>query len=355
MEPRLNCHERALRQRARELSKTRIEAAASRIETELRCTRELLRELGAAGLLAPVADTDAEVLATVRMALVVEELARCSGAVATVVSGQWVVGLLLDRFGGSRQKNRLGGLANGDCMAANVGLSGAAFQPLRLSSEGCLQGEVALVPGAVSAELFLVAAHQEDAEDRTLMLVRATAAGVTVAAEQAKLGLNGSATAAVAFDDVDVTGAAGAEPIGAAGEAVVQHWEALWRLSQAAQGVGLAQAALDASLADVRQRSQTDAAADHSQAVQWMLADIATETQAARLSTWYAATQETGPALQEAAACARRAVQILGERGALRAAGVERVYRDAKMMEILAGTNEDQLRLVARHLMPDVG
>jgi len=134
-------------------------------------------------------------------------------------------------------------------------------------------------------------------------------------------------------------------------------------LGYAAVAVGIAQASIDAALEFLATSGED---LKRSQSIQWMLADSATETDAARLMTWYAASRaETGERTESAAmarllacnaavASSRRAVQILGQGGGLRTAGVERLYRDAKMIEIHDGSSEMQRHAAARKLLPDL-
>jgi alkylation response protein AidB-like acyl-CoA dehydrogenase len=137
----------------------------------------------------------------------------------------------------------------------------------------------------------------------------------------------------------------------------------LARVALAALCVGIGRAALEAGTAYV---TGAEGDLDRSQSVQWMLADMATETEAARLLTWYAASRTVMAELSEAAAMARliaadsavgasrRAVQLMGPAGNQAAAGVERLYRDAKAMEIHHGAAEAQRVAVARQLLPDL-
>jgi alkylation response protein AidB-like acyl-CoA dehydrogenase len=127
--------------------------------------------------------------------------------------------------------------------------------------------------------------------------------------------------------------------------------------------VGIAREALDRAL---RYVDAAEDGLDRTQSVQWMMADTATETEAARLAGWYAASRRDRGERREATAMARllaaeaavgatrRAVQVMGVEGSSRAGGVERLYRDAKAMEMHHGASEAQRAVVARQLLPDL-
>jgi alkylation response protein AidB-like acyl-CoA dehydrogenase len=136
------------------------------------------------------------------------------------------------------------------------------------------------------------------------------------------------------------------------------------RITIAALAIGLGRAALDAARRYARDRTQFGKPIAENQAIQWMLADAATELDAARLLTWRAAwmqdqgqrtTLESSQAKLFAAQAAMRAcnsaIQIHGGYGYIREFPVERYFRDAKLCEIGEGTNEIQKMIIARHLL----
>jgi alkylation response protein AidB-like acyl-CoA dehydrogenase len=215
--------------------------------------------------------------------------------------------------------------------------------------------------------LFLVPAvsyepQPEGVSAGALFILGRDSEGLDVSDEEIKLGLNGSGIAAMTLAGVRVA-AEDRLPAETCGPGMLRQLTDAANLGYAAVGVGIAQAALDAAL-EFLAASNDDL--KRSQSLQWMLADSATETDAARLMTWYAATREgTGERTESAAmarllACnsavlsSRSAVQILGDGGGLRTTGVERLYRDAKMIEIHDGSIEMQRRATARKLLPDL-
>ena len=138
------------------------------------------------------------------------------------------------------------------------------------------------------------------------------------------------------------------------------------RVVIAAQGVGIAQAALEASISYAKERRTFGRPIADRQAVRWMIADSATQVEAARRLTYRAASlQDAGEPFVMAASmaklfssraaveCADRAVQIHGGAGYFAPTTVERLYRDAKITEIYEGTSEIQRLVIARRLLED--
>lgn len=345
--PLLDEQQRELREAACEAVLNVVAPLADRIDQEGVTPRELFTELGDAGLLDSGGGADDGLL---RVVLVVEQIARKSGAVATVVAGHAVAvdALREDEAAAAGLQD----LAAGRTLACLVSGPGITVADERLD------GQAALTAGAALADVFVIVAR--DAEGSAgLYRLEAGAAGLTVDEPEELMGLQGAGIAGLQLDGAPATRFGAAAAASTAGDRL--------RVAQAAVAVGLARGALDVALEEVGDRVEGGERVDRSQAVQWMLADIATESEAARASTWYAACQTPGAALSEASAMCRllaaeaavqstrRAVQVFGERGALRSSGVERLYRDAKLMEIQGGTNEDQLARIAARLLPDLG
>lgn len=348
MNPLLNETEQAVVAAARSAANDLVAPLADSIDADAMCPTELLHLLGDAGLLA--VDGECGLLG---LALTTEELARASATVATLTAAHCAAGLAL------RDQDVDLDVSGRQMVAVAIGTGGAIEVTEQAAGSWQLDGEIGMVAGAAYAGRFLVVA--DAGSGAALFVVEAANPALTVDAEVPMLGLRGSGTATLHFRGVVI---AAADRIGGPrdAETAIGYLHVL----QAARAVGVAQSALDRALADVVRRREEGDRVDRSQSIQWMLADIATETEAVRVSTWYAATREPGDALDEAAAgCrvlaaeaaaqgARRAVQVFGARGALRSEGVERIFRDAKLMEIEGGTNEEQLRRVAAHLLPDI-
>ncbi len=196
-----------------------------------------------------------------------------------------------------------------------------------------------------------------------LVVVPTDVPGLHIAPAEKKMGLKGSPTHAVTYENVRV-------PVnylvGDLGQGLQQTLAVLdgGRISIGALSVGLAQAAFEEALRYSQERTTFGVPiADH-QAVQWMLAEAATEIQAARFMVYYAAwLKDQGRAFTKEAAMAkmfatemaervcRNAIQIHGGYGYSREYPVERIYRDARLMTIGEGTSEVQRLVIARHLL----
>jgi alkylation response protein AidB-like acyl-CoA dehydrogenase len=184
-----------------------------------------------------------------------------------------------------------------------------------------------------------------------------------IGAPEKKMGLKGSPTYAVTYDHVQLPEDA---LLGREGNGLQQTLTVLdgGRVSIGALAVGLAQSAFEAAVAYARQRETFGQPIADYQAIQWMLADAATEIQAARLLVYQAAwLKETGRPFTEQASMAklfatemaervcRNAIQIFGGYGYSREFPVELTYRDARLMTIGEGTSEIQRLIIARSVL----
>lgn len=187
--------------------------------------------------------------------------------------------------------------------------------------------------------------------------------GFTIGKKENKLGMRCSDTATLIFENVRVPGE---NLIGEEGQGFKQALAVLdgGRIGIAALSVGIAQGALDASLKYAKQRVQFGKPIAEFQAIQWKLADMATEISAARLLTQRAAWMATKGmnftlavsqaklfASEIAVRATNEAVQIHGGYGFIKEFPVEKLYRDVKLMTIGEGTSEVQKMVIARHLL----
>ena len=197
----------------------------------------------------------------------------------------------------------------------------------------------------------------------SMILVPTSAIGLHIASPEKKMGLKGSPTHAVTYENVHVPAGC---LLGEPGQGLQQALTILdgGRISIGALAVGLAQAALEEALKYAKERQTFGKPIAQHQAIQWMLADAATEINAARLMVYYAAwLKGLGRAYSKEAAMAklfatemaervtRNAIQIHGGYGYSREYPVERIYRDARLMTIGEGTSEMQRMVIARHLL----
>ncbi|MCH7802313.1 MAG: hypothetical protein IIC24_12350 [Chloroflexi bacterium] len=188
--------------------------------------------------------------------------------------------------------------------------------------------------------------------------------GLTINPLHGKMGIRASSTAEVVFDNCAVPVE---NRLGNEGEGFRATMEMLnqSRISIAAQCIGVAQACLDAALKYAQERRAFGQRIADFQGLQWMLVDMATATEAARLLVQKAATlRDAGQPFATEASMAKlfgsrvavenadKAVQIHGGAGYFAPTNVERYYRDAKIMEIYEGTSEIQRLIIARNIIP---
>lgn len=203
------------------------------------------------------------------------------------------------------------------------------------------------------------------ASSLSMLLVPTDVPGLHIAPPEKKMGVKGSPTHAVTYQDVQVPAE---NLVGEAGRGLAQTLTVLdgGRISIGALSVGLAQAAFDEALRYAQERQAFGQPIAGFQAIQWMLADASTQIQAARLLVYHAAwLRGQGLPYNKAAAqaklfatemaerVARNAIQIHGGYGYSREYPVERIYRDARLMTIGEGTSEIQRLVIARHLLGD--
>jgi alkylation response protein AidB-like acyl-CoA dehydrogenase len=214
--------------------------------------------------------------------------------------------------------------------------------------------------------VFIVTAvTQKDAGTRGIsaFIVDRNTPGFSLGTKDEKLGMRGSDWGTLQFDQTPVPAG---NMLGEAGDGFRQFMKALegGRISIGALALGIAQAALDHSVAYAQQRQQFGKPLAQFQAIQFKLADMATEIQAARHLVYHAARLKMAglPYGQEASMCklyasevatraANQAIQIHGGYGYTKDFPVERFWRDAKLCEIGEGTSEIQRMLIARSLL----
>ena len=307
--------------------------------------------------------------------LAIEAISRVDPAVGVAVDVQntLVVNALL-RWGTEAQKQRyLPALASSTIGAYALSEAGSGSDAFALAARATRSGDDWLLTGrklwitnANEAGLFIVFANANpEAGYRgiTAFLVEKGTAGFTVGKKEDKLGIRASSTCELLFDDCRVPAA---NVLGEVGKGYKTAIETLneGRIGIGAQMVGLAQAALDHTIAYTSERKQFGAAVSSYQAVQHQLARAATEIHAARLMVYEAARlrDATLPFLTEAAMCklyssevAERvsslAVNLFGGNGFVKDYPVEKLFRDAKIGQIYEGTSNLQLQTIAKQLL----
>ncbi len=374
-------HERELiRATVRRLAEAELAPQAAAIDAEDRFPRDFFRrlgEVGALGVLAPeeYGGTGSDYLTA---ALVMEELARHSGSVALSYGAHAVlcVGAIARDCSDTQKRRFLPRLCSGEAIGAwALTESGSGSDALALRSRAVKRGEdyvlegskTFITNGSEAGTIVVYARTDPEAGSQGIsaFLVDADSEGFSCGRTLEKMGMRGSPTAELRFDAVKVPAE---NRIGAENEAVrmVMRGLDVERATLAAISVGLAQAALDHALVYARERKQFGRPISDFQMVQKLLADMYTELEAARLLVYQATRRcidSSGPECSALASAAKlfaseagtraglAAVQILGGYGYTRDYPVERIARDAKLMEIGAGTSEIQRLVIARRLL----
>lgn len=199
----------------------------------------------------------------------------------------------------------------------------------------------------------------------SLIVVPTDSAGLHIGPPEKKMGLKGSPTHALSYENVRVPAE---NLLGEEGEGLHQTLSVLdgGRVGIGALAVGLAQAAFEEATRYAKERQTFGAPISEHQAIRWMLADAATEIQAARLMVYYAAwlkgegrpyTKQASMAklfaTEMAERVCRNAIQVYGGYGYSREYPVERIYRDARLMTIGEGTSEVQRMVISRHVLEE--
>jgi len=367
-----------LRRTAREFARRDVAPRAAALDASQSFPEESWRQAAELGLLGATAPPEygGAGLGLAELCIVGEELASaCVSTAATVLhQADMVVGRLA-RHAGEEQKRRwLPGLIDGSligCLAMTEPEAGSDVMSMRTRAERVdggwrLNGTKTFITNGPVADLALVYALTGEPGSRTLGLfaIPTDAPGFARGRKFSKMGWRGSPTGELILDDCEVGEDAlvgGPED----GRAILLAGLDSERVLMAAESVGVAQGALEVALAYARERRQFGRPIGEFQLIQGKLADMYTETEAARALTWTAlARVEAGDAgSRELASAAKlmggdvamrvttEAVQVLGGYGYIDEFPVERYMRDAKLMQIGGGTAEIQRFIIARGLL----
>ncbi|HEX6702733.1 MAG TPA: acyl-CoA dehydrogenase family protein [Gaiellaceae bacterium] len=364
-----------VRRTVREFATDRVAPVAEELDRESRFPYELVAELAELGLMGmPIpeeyggAGSD-----TLAYAIAIEELTRVDSSVAITVAAHTSLGTMpIFLFGSDAQKREwLPQLASGERLAAfgltepDAGSDAGATRTRAELRDGSwiVNGSKIFITNAgtdITACVTITALTGED-EISNLIVPNGTP-GYEISAPMHKLGWRASDTRELSFRDCAVPEK---NLIGPRGEGFRQFLEILdgGRISVAAMGVGLAQGAYDLAFAYARERQQFGRAIASFQAIQFRLADMATEIEAGRALVYKAAwLKDAGRPFAKEAAMAKLytgelshrvanwALQIHGGYGYMDESAISRFYRDQKILEIGEGTNEVQRMVIARHL-----
>jgi short/branched chain acyl-CoA dehydrogenase len=371
----LTQEQQLVRDTVREFAREKVAPAAEELDRESRFPYELVAELGELGLMGlPVPEEYGGAGGdTVSYALAVEELTRIDSSVAITVAAHTSLGTMPILLFGSEEQKRawLPDLASGRKLAA-FGLTepgagsdaGNARTTAELrDGEWVVNGSKMFITNAGTDITWGVTITARTGEDEiSNVVVENGTPGYEISPPLRKLGWKASDTRELSFRDCRVPEG---NLLGPRGEGFKQFLEILdgGRISVAAMGVGLAQGAYDLAFAYAQEREQFGKPISSFQAVQFRLADMATEIEAGRALVLKAAwLKDRGrPFAREAAMAklwtgelsnraANWALQIHGGYGFMDEYPISRLYRDQKILEIGEGTNEVQRMVIAKHL-----
>jgi butyryl-CoA dehydrogenase len=399
----LNDHQKLIRDTVRRFMDAEVRPRVKQRDREERFPAEEIKslaELGCCGMMIPE-EWGGPGLDTLSYVLMLEEVARVDAAMATSLSvTNSAVQVPLTKFGTEEQKKKyLRRLATGEILGSfcltepAAGSDAAGIQARAVAAERTGSGVGArtsappgLTPGAGSsgdvyhlngtktwvsnghvAGLFIVFAKTDpDAGGKgiTAFLVEPGFPGFKVGRHEDKMGQRSTPAVEILLNDCEVPRE---NRLGEEGQGLKIALSALdgGRIGIAAQALGLAEGALDESLRHVKARRAFGKSIGEFQAIQWMLADMQTEIEAARGLVYHAAwLKDTHPGKLGAASSkaklfssemvnrvVARAVQIHGSSGYSRESDVERMYRDARVITIYEGTSEIQRTIIARELL----
>ncbi|HET6656423.1 MAG TPA: acyl-CoA dehydrogenase family protein [Gaiellaceae bacterium] len=366
---------RLLRQTVREFAEERVAPVADELDREHRFPYEIVEALGELGLMGiPIPEEHGGGGGdTLAYALAVEELTRIDSSVAITVAAHTSLGTMpILLFGSDEQKERwLPDLASGRRLAAfgltepEAGSDAGATRTSAELREGSwvVNGSKIFITNAgtdVTAFVTITARTGED--EISNIVVPNGSEGYELSEPMQKMGWRASDTRELSFQDCAVPED---HLLGERGSGLRQFLEILdgGRISVAAMGLGLAQGAFDLASAYARERHQFGQPIGKFQAIQFQLADMATEIEAGRNLVYKAAwLKDQGRPFAQAAAIAKlytgelanrvvnSALQIHGGYGFMDEYAISRLYRDQKVLEIGEGTNEIQRLVIARGL-----
>ena len=371
----LTPEQQLVRDTVREFAESRIAPVAEELDREHRFPYDLVAELADLGLMGMTIPEEygGAGADTLSYAIAVEELTRIDSSVAITVAAHHSLGTLPIFYFGSEEQRRqwLPDLASGRRLAA-FGLTepgaGSDAGATRTTAElrdgqGVINGSKIFITNAgtdITACVTITARTGED-EISNLIVPNGTP-GYEISAPMEKMGWHASDTRELSFRDCAVPEAS---LLGPRGQGFTQFLEILdgGRISVAAMAVGLAQGAYDLAAKYAQEREQFGRPIAKFQAVQFRLADMATEIEAARNLVYKAAwvKDQERPFGKEAAIAklysgemsnrvVNWALQVHGGYGYMDEFAISRLYRDQKILEIGEGTNEVQRMVIARHL-----
>jgi len=399
MDFELTEEQQMIRKMVRDFAEKEIRPIAREMDASGEFPWEVIRKMGSLGLMGlPIPEEYGGSGAdTTTYAIAVEEISRVCGSVGITLAAHTSLGIYpIYRFGSEEQKRKyLPSLASGEGLAAfgltepEAGSDAAGIKTTAAldGDQWVINGQKTFITSGSIADVVIIAAvtpvpalSQDDrtgasqaqadksAHRRAIsnFIVEKGTPGFRPGRDEDKMGLRGSVTSQLFFEDCRVPKE---NLLGQMGEGFKQFLITLddGRISIGAMAVGLAQGAFEAAVKYSKERVQFGQPIASFQAIQWMIADVATEIEAARLLVYRAAwlkdqgvrfTKEAAMAKLYASEAAERAcykaIQIHGGYGYVKEYDVERIYRDNRLTAIGEGTSEIQRLVIARQVLKEL-
>jgi alkylation response protein AidB-like acyl-CoA dehydrogenase len=376
----LNEEQQQLKKSVREFAEREIAPNVMKWDEESHFPMETVKEMGKLGLMGSIFPTEygGAGMGYVEYVTIIDELSRVDGSIGIIVAAHtslcsnhiWIAG-------NEEQKRKyIPKLATGEFIGcwgltepgSGSDAGGARTSAVRKGNEWVLNGTKTFITNGHYADVAVVIAVTDKTKGTkglSAFLVDKGTKGFRAGKKENKLGLRASDTSELIFEDCVLPASA---MCGQEGQGFVDAMKVLdgGRISIAALGLGMAQGAYESALKYSKSRKQFGQAISEFQGIQWKLADMATEIDAARLLTMRAAsmkdaglktTQESAMAKlyssEVAVRCANESVQIHGGYGFIKDYPAEKFYRDVKLCTIGEGTSEIQRLVIARNLLKD--
>ena len=380
MDFQLNDEQQQLRKAVREFAEREIAPHVLEWDEASRFPEDVVKELGKMGLLGVIfpAEYGGAGMGYIEYVIAIEELSRVDGSVGIIVAAH--TSLCSNHIfiaGNETQKRKyIPKLASGEFLGAwgltepgsGSDAGGARCTAVRKGDKWVLNGTKTFITNGGHGDVYVVIAVTDKAartHGLSAFIVEKGTKGFRPGKKENKLGLRASDTSELIFEDCEIPAE---NLLGHEGEGFVDAMRTLdgGRISIAALGLGMAQGAYECALKYSKQRKQFGKAISEFQAIQWKLADMATEIDAARLLTLRSAwlkdnhmktTLESSMAKlytsEVAVRVANEAVQIHGGYGFIKDYPAEKFYRDVKLCTIGEGTSEIQRMVISRQILKD--
>ncbi|MBW3582713.1 MAG: acyl-CoA dehydrogenase [Euryarchaeota archaeon] len=373
----LTSEQQMVRQVAHAFAEREVAPLAEKIDRESYFPKELipkLAEMGFLGINIPQ-EYGGSGMDTVSYAIIVEEISRACGSTGITVAAHNSLGTghLFSESTEEQRQKWIPPLARGEQLgswALTEPGSGSDAASLKTTAKKDgdgwkINGGKQFITSAHEAGVLTVMAKtdpEKGVRGISAFIVPTDTKGVRMGRKEKKLGLNGSITSELFFDDVWVPDD---QLLGKEGEGFIGAMKTLdaGRISIGAMALGIGQAAFDASVAYAKERKQFGVPIGQHQAIQFKLADMATALETSRMLIWRAAwMKDNGEVFTKEASMAKlfaseratevcnQAIQIHGGNGYTKDYPVERYYRDVKLCEIGEGTSEVQRMVIAKQL-----